>query len=58
MHVWPCLYRCTGYQTPAGRTQGFCVYHRSRLVKPFWRVCNKEALGRGIIGLLEVRLGH
>ncbi|KAL9679336.1 hypothetical protein QQ045_017194 [Rhodiola kirilowii] len=34
--------------------QGFNVYHKNRLIKPFWRVwnaCGSE--GRGVIGLLE-----
>lgn len=34
--------------------QGFCVFHRNRLVKPFWRVYSSSTVGRGVIGLLEV----
>ncbi|KAL8127294.1 protein MICRORCHIDIA 4-like [Apium graveolens] len=34
--------------------QGFCVYHKNRLIKPFWRVWNAAGSGgRGIIGILE-----
>lgn len=34
--------------------QGFNVYHKNRLIKPFWRVWNAPGSnGRGIIGVLE-----
>ncbi|KAL5711616.1 hypothetical protein ACHQM5_013883 [Ranunculus cassubicifolius] len=34
--------------------QGFNVYHKNRLIKPFWRVWNAAGSGgRGIIGVLE-----
>ncbi|KAK8344101.1 hypothetical protein V6Z11_A07G056900 [Gossypium hirsutum] len=34
--------------------QGFNVYHKNRLVKPFWRVWNSSGSdGRGVIGVLE-----
>jgi hypothetical protein len=34
--------------------QGFNVYHKNRLIKPFWRLWNSSASsGRGIIGVLE-----
>ncbi|MCL7041708.1 hypothetical protein MKW94_018561 [Papaver nudicaule] len=34
--------------------QGFNVYHRNRLIKPFWRVWNTPSSGgRGVIGVLE-----
>lgn len=34
--------------------QGFNIYHKNRLIKPFWRVWNASASsGRGIIGVLE-----
>ncbi|KAH7429721.1 hypothetical protein KP509_09G063000 [Ceratopteris richardii] len=34
--------------------QGFNVYHKNRLIKPFWRLWNSAASrGRGIIGVLE-----
>ncbi|XP_062223347.1 protein MICRORCHIDIA 4-like isoform X3 [Phragmites australis] len=35
--------------------QGFNVYHKNRLIKPFWRVWTPAGCGgRGIIGVLEV----
>ncbi|CAN6472484.1 unnamed protein product [Victoria cruziana] len=34
--------------------QGFNVYHKNRLIKPFWRVWNVAGSdGRGVIGVLE-----
>ncbi|KAI5077898.1 hypothetical protein GOP47_0007722 [Adiantum capillus-veneris] len=34
--------------------QGFNVYHKNRLIKPFWRIWNSaSSQGRGIIGVLE-----
>ncbi|KAL1089948.1 hypothetical protein V6Z11_D07G055500 [Gossypium hirsutum] len=34
--------------------QGFNVYHKNRLVKPFWRVWNSSGSdGRGVLGVLE-----
>ncbi|KAI3891129.1 hypothetical protein MKW98_007434 [Papaver atlanticum] len=34
--------------------QGFDVYHRNRLIKPFWRVWNTPSSGgRGVIGVVE-----
>ncbi|KAF6161550.1 hypothetical protein GIB67_009429 [Kingdonia uniflora] len=34
--------------------QGFNVYHKNRLIKPFWRVWNSAGSdGRGVIGVLE-----
>ncbi|GAV81580.1 HATPase_c_3 domain-containing protein [Cephalotus follicularis] len=34
--------------------QGFNVYHKNRLVKPFWRLWNASGSdGRGVIGVLE-----
>lgn len=34
--------------------QGFNVYHKNRLIKPFWRVWNYPGIqGRGIFGVLE-----
>eukprot|EP00250_Pteridium_aquilinum_P001498 c11694_g1_i1 orf=195-4103(+) len=33
---------------------GFNVYHKNRLIKPFWRIWNpSDTRGRGIIGILE-----
>ncbi|KAG0598000.1 hypothetical protein M758_12G036800 [Ceratodon purpureus] len=34
--------------------QGFNVYHKNRLIKPFWKIWNSTGSdGRGIIGVLE-----
>ncbi|EOA18230.1 hypothetical protein CARUB_v10006721mg [Capsella rubella] len=34
--------------------QGFNVYHKNRLIKPFWRIWNTSGSdGRGVIGVLE-----
>ncbi|XP_039035683.1 protein MICRORCHIDIA 7-like [Hibiscus syriacus] len=34
--------------------QGFNVYHKNRLIKPFWRLWNSTGSeGRGVIGVLE-----
>ncbi|XP_057417172.1 protein MICRORCHIDIA 7-like [Lotus japonicus] len=34
--------------------QGFNVYHKNRLIKPFWRIWNPAGSGgRGVIGVLE-----
>ncbi|VVB12146.1 unnamed protein product [Arabis nemorensis] len=34
--------------------QGFNVYHKNRLIKPFWRIWNASGSdGRGVIGVLE-----
>ncbi|KAH7429730.1 hypothetical protein KP509_09G063200 [Ceratopteris richardii] len=34
--------------------QGFNVYHKNRLIKPFWRLWNSASSGgRGVIGVLE-----
>ncbi|KAF4377792.1 hypothetical protein CsatB_018366 [Cannabis sativa] len=34
--------------------QGFNVYHKNRLIKPFWRLWNAAgSSGRGVIGVLE-----
>ncbi|CAI9785052.1 unnamed protein product [Fraxinus pennsylvanica] len=34
--------------------QGFNIYHKNRLIKPFWRVWNAAGSdGRGVIGVLE-----
>lgn len=33
--------------------QGFCVYYRNRLIKPFWRVYSSNTVGRGVVGYLE-----
>ncbi|XP_059446903.1 protein MICRORCHIDIA 4-like [Corylus avellana] len=34
--------------------QGFSIYHKNRLIKPFWRLWNPAGSdGRGVIGVLE-----
>lgn len=34
--------------------QGFNVYHKNRLIKPFWRVWNAAGSdGRGVIGMMN-----
>ncbi|KAE8649075.1 hypothetical protein Csa_014868 [Cucumis sativus] len=34
--------------------QGFNVYHKNRLIKPFWRIWNPAGSdGRGVVGVLE-----
>ncbi|KAE8023734.1 hypothetical protein FH972_009402 [Carpinus fangiana] len=34
--------------------QGFNIYHKNRLIKPFWRIWNPAGSdGRGVIGVLE-----
>lgn len=34
--------------------QGFNVYHKNRLIKPFWRLWNAAgSAGRGVVGVLE-----
>ncbi|KAJ7004600.1 MORC family CW-type zinc finger protein 3-like [Populus alba x Populus x berolinensis] len=46
-----------GFVKDAGNhidVQGFNVYHKNRLIKPFWRVWNAAGSdGRGVIGVLE-----
>ncbi|KAG5249661.1 protein MICRORCHIDIA [Salix suchowensis] len=46
-----------GFVKDAGNhidVQGFNVYHKNRLIKPFWRVWNAAGSdGRGVIGALE-----
>uniref|UniRef100_A0A0A8XT26 Morc S5 domain-containing protein n=1 Tax=Arundo donax TaxID=35708 RepID=A0A0A8XT26_ARUDO len=35
--------------------QGFNVYHKNRLITPFWKVAsNSYGKGRGVVGILEV----
>ncbi|XP_010533442.1 PREDICTED: protein MICRORCHIDIA 6-like isoform X2 [Tarenaya hassleriana] len=39
---------------PRVNIHGFCVYHKNRLIMPFWRVINcSNSRGRGVIGVLE-----
>lgn len=46
-----------GFVKDAGNhidVQGFNVFHKNRLIKPFWRVWNAAGSdGRGVIGVLE-----
>ncbi|KAL9386671.1 hypothetical protein Peur_019795 [Populus x canadensis] len=48
-----------GFVKDAGNhidVQGFNVYHKNRLIKPFWRVWNAAGSdGRGVIGIFLVR---
>ncbi|GAQ80947.1 ATPase-like domain containing protein [Klebsormidium nitens] len=40
--------------SPPLDVQGFNVYHKNRLIKPFWRVWNSASSnGRGVVGVLE-----
>ncbi|KAM0827916.1 hypothetical protein ACQ4PT_067885 [Festuca glaucescens] len=32
---------------------GFNIYHRNRLILPFWSACSERGKGRGIVGVLE-----
>ncbi|CAN6456014.1 unnamed protein product [Victoria cruziana] len=41
-------------EAPHVNIQGFNVYHKNRLVMPFWRVWNDaSSRGRGVVGVLE-----
>ncbi|KAI3899891.1 hypothetical protein MKW92_039923 [Papaver armeniacum] len=39
---------------PKLNIQGFCVYHKNRLIMPFWNVVSQNDKGRGVAGALEV----
>lgn len=42
-------------EAPDTSVSGFCVYHRNRLIKPFWKVyTSASSVGRGVIGFLQV----
>lgn len=42
-------------EAPHTNATGLCVYHKNRLIKPFWRVYSSaSSIGRGVIGYLEV----
>ncbi|XP_051203437.1 protein MICRORCHIDIA 6 isoform X4 [Lolium perenne] len=32
---------------------GFNIYHRNRLILPFWSTCSERGKGKGIVGVLE-----
>ncbi|KAF2559153.1 hypothetical protein F2Q68_00013663 [Brassica cretica] len=41
-------------EAPKINLNGFCVYHKNRLIMPFWQVVsNSNSRGRGIVGALE-----
>ncbi|XP_060967974.1 protein MICRORCHIDIA 6 isoform X4 [Cannabis sativa] len=41
-------------EAPDVSIHGFCVYHRNRLILPFWQVLSyKHSKGRGVVGVLE-----
>ncbi|KAK4763631.1 hypothetical protein SAY87_013069 [Trapa incisa] len=56
-HTWMVATVTIGFVKDAhfhGDIQGFNVYHKNRLIKPFWRVWNAAgSSGRGAIGVLE-----
>ncbi|RZC93702.1 hypothetical protein C5167_016334, partial [Papaver somniferum] len=39
---------------PKVNIHGFCVYHKNRLIMPFWDVVSQNDKGRGVLGALEV----
>lgn len=42
-------------EAPDTNVAGFCVYHRNRLIKPYWKVYSSaSSVGRGVIGYLQV----
>eukprot|EP00803_Ostreobium_quekettii_P009468 evm.model.scf_1327.1 EVM.evm.TU.scf_1327.1 scf_1327:20528-34829(+) len=42
-------------EAPDTSVSGFCVYHRNRLIKPFWKVYSSaSSIGRGVLGYLQV----
>lgn len=41
-------------EAPETSVMGICVYHKNRLIKPFWKVYSSpSSRGRGVIGYLE-----
>ncbi|KAH9288409.1 hypothetical protein KI387_032526, partial [Taxus chinensis] len=42
-------------EAPAVNVHGFNVYHRNRLITPFWTIwpSNTDSRGRGVVGVLE-----
>ncbi|XP_038889923.1 protein MICRORCHIDIA 7-like [Benincasa hispida] len=56
-HSDMCVMVTIGFVKDAGAhidVQGFSVYHKNRLIKPFWRIWNPAGSdGRGVIGVLE-----
>ncbi|XP_010532289.1 PREDICTED: protein MICRORCHIDIA 6 [Tarenaya hassleriana] len=41
-------------EAPKVNIHGFCVYHKNRLIMPYWQVVNySDSRGRGVVGVLE-----
>lgn len=42
-------------EAPSINIQGFNVYHKNRLIMPFWKIwpSNTDSRGRGVVGVLE-----
>ncbi|XP_010678804.2 protein MICRORCHIDIA 6 isoform X2 [Beta vulgaris subsp. vulgaris] len=41
-------------ESPQVNIHGFCVYHKNRLILPFWQVVSYDrSRGRGVVGVLE-----
>nr|XP_011468284.1 PREDICTED: MORC family CW-type zinc finger protein 4-like [Fragaria vesca subsp. vesca]XP_011468285.1 PREDICTED: MORC family CW-type zinc finger protein 4-like [Fragaria vesca subsp. vesca] len=40
-------------EAPHVNIHGFCIYHRNRLIMPFWRALKTTSVGRGVVGVLE-----
>ncbi|XP_021895163.1 protein MICRORCHIDIA 6-like [Carica papaya] len=41
-------------EAPQINVHGFCVYHKNRLILPFWQVVSySDSRGRGVVGVLE-----
>ncbi|XP_007036271.2 PREDICTED: protein MICRORCHIDIA 6 isoform X1 [Theobroma cacao] len=41
-------------EAPQVNIHGFCVYHKNRLILPFWQVVSySDSRGRGVVGVLE-----
>ncbi|KAG4165686.1 hypothetical protein ERO13_A13G086300v2 [Gossypium hirsutum] len=41
-------------EAPRVNIHGFCVYHKNRLILPFWQVVSySDSRGRGVVGVLE-----
>lgn len=43
-------------EAPSLHINGFSIYHRNRLILPFWKVVKNRggSVGRGVVGILEV----
>lgn len=41
-------------EAPNVNVHGFCIYHKNRLILPYWSVVNfADSRGRGVVGVLE-----